>query len=388
MKAVTGRLHALDALRGAMMLLGLVLHAAASYTLRPLGDGWPYQDVQTSPVFDGIAYVIHLFRMPAFFAVAGFFAALLYAREGARGFARNRAKRVLLPLVIFWATVGPLILGGFYFAMTHSGLITGERLLAAAAASGALTNPSPMHLWFLWYLVLYYAGTLALLRVIGGRSMSAEAAARLTTSWWSLPLWAGITTLTLLPMRQPGIEMSPLLFPDPRPVAAYAVFFVFGWLLYRGRAHLQRLTMWWSWRLLLTCLGVVLAWRFSFVYWPHGPTLWVLTRAIVAFITWALVLASFGLFLRYAHREHPAVRYAADASYWMYIVHLPVVIWTAGLLARAPLHASGKFTLVLVVTAAVSALTYHAFVRRTWIGALLNGRRMTDARSAPEVGLV
>lgn len=117
MEAGTGRLHALDALRGAMMLLGLVLHAGASYTLRPLGDSWPYQDLRTSPVFDVLVYVIHLVRMPAFFAVAGFFAALLYARDGAAGMARNRAKRVLLPLVIFWAAVGPLVLGGFYFAV-------------------------------------------------------------------------------------------------------------------------------------------------------------------------------------------------------------------------------------------------------------------------------
>jgi peptidoglycan/LPS O-acetylase OafA/YrhL len=382
MEGGTGRLHALDALRGAMMLLGLVLHAGASYTLYPLGDGWPYQDLRTSVGFDVLLYVIHLFRMPAFFAVAGFFAALLYTRDGSAGMARNRAKRVLLPLVIFWATVGPLILGGFYFAITRGGRMTGDELVAQAAGAFRLSELSPMHLWFLWYLVLYYAGTLALIRIMGARSISAETAARLTTSWWSLPLWAGVTTLTLLPMRQPGILPSPLLFPDPRPVVAYAVFFIFGWLLYRGRAELQRLTTWWSWMLLLTCVCTVLAWQFSFTFWWHAPTAWVLERVIVAFLTWALVLASFGLFLRHVRREHPAVRYAADASYWMYIVHLPVVIWTAGLLARVPLHASLKFALVLVVTTAVSALTYQGFVRRTWIGALLNGRRARPAMTS------
>ena len=388
MEAATGRLHALDALRGAMMLLGLVLHAGASYTRYPLGGGWPYQDLRTSVGFDVLLYVIHLFRMPAFFAVAGFFAALLYARDGASGMARNRAKRVLLPLAIFWAAVGPLILGGFYFAITRGGRMTGDELIAQTAGAFRLSELSPMHLWFLWYLVLYYAAALAWLRVIGNRSVPADMAARLTTSWWSLPFWAGITTLTLLPMRQPGIEASALLLPDPRPVVAYAVFFVFGWLLYRSRAGLQRLTMWWSLKLLVTCLLVVTAWQLSFTYWWHAPTAWVLVRVIVAFITWALVLASFGLFLHYVRREHPAVRYAADASYWMYLVHLPVVISTAGVLARAPLHASMKFAIVLVVTTAVSALTYQAFVRRTWIGALLNGRRAPEARSASGAGLV
>jgi hypothetical protein len=42
------RYHALDALRATMMLLGLVLHSAVSYTARPLGAAWPYHDQQTS----------------------------------------------------------------------------------------------------------------------------------------------------------------------------------------------------------------------------------------------------------------------------------------------------------------------------------------------------
>lgn len=384
METGTGRLHALDALRGAMMLLGLVLHAGASYTATPLGYSWPYQDARTSPVFDTLLYVIHLFRMPAFFAVAGFFAALLYARDGAAGMARNRATRVLLPLVIFWAAAGPLILGGFYFAITRGGRMTGDELLAQAAGAFRLSELSPMHLWFLWYLVLYYAGTLALMRVIGDRSVPADTAARLTTSWWSLPLWAGITTLTLLPMRHPGIETSPLLFPDPRPVVAYAVFFAFGWLLYRGRAALQRLTMWWSWRLPAAMLPVVAAGYIGILTFSGDARLvHIVGCVLVGALTWALVLAISAGFLHYVRREHPAVRYAADASYWMYIVHLPVVLWTAGLLARAPLDASVKFAIVLVVTTAVSGLTYHAFVRRTWIGVLLNGRRLHRHRMAP-----
>jgi fucose 4-O-acetylase-like acetyltransferase len=99
------RYHALDALRAAMMLLGLVLHSAASYTQRPLGEAWPIHDPHNSVLFDLLVVFIHLFRMPVFFFVAGFFAALLYARDSARGLARNRVRRVLLPLLLFWITV-------------------------------------------------------------------------------------------------------------------------------------------------------------------------------------------------------------------------------------------------------------------------------------------
>lgn len=44
------RVHALDALRAAMMLLGLVLHAAASYVVTPLERGWPFKDATSARV--------------------------------------------------------------------------------------------------------------------------------------------------------------------------------------------------------------------------------------------------------------------------------------------------------------------------------------------------
>lgn len=66
------RYHSLDALRAAMMLLGIVLHSAASYVAGPMGAAWPYKDAQTSGVFNLTVFFIHIFRMPVFFVAAGF----------------------------------------------------------------------------------------------------------------------------------------------------------------------------------------------------------------------------------------------------------------------------------------------------------------------------
>jgi glucans biosynthesis protein C len=85
------RYHALDALRAAMMLLGLVLHAAISYIETPMPSLWPYSDPQRSLAFDLTVFFIHVFRMPVFFVVAGFFAAFVYHRDGAARFAATAA---------------------------------------------------------------------------------------------------------------------------------------------------------------------------------------------------------------------------------------------------------------------------------------------------------
>jgi peptidoglycan/LPS O-acetylase OafA/YrhL len=63
------RYHALDGLRAGMMLLGIVFHAALPYTTLPR---WPFKDSSTHPVFDVLTVFLHIFRVPIFFAMAGF----------------------------------------------------------------------------------------------------------------------------------------------------------------------------------------------------------------------------------------------------------------------------------------------------------------------------
>ncbi len=143
-----------------MMLLGLVLHSAASYTSRPLGAAWPYHDAQASPWFDLLGFIIHLFRMPVFFMVAGFFGALLFYRDGPGGMARNRLKRVLAPLALAWVVLYPLTAAGFVFALGRGGT-AGAPGWGYVTSGTFLTRPNLIHLWFLYDLLLLYAAALA-----------------------------------------------------------------------------------------------------------------------------------------------------------------------------------------------------------------------------------
>src|SRR6266498_4861018 len=73
------RYHSLDALRGTMMLLGIYLHAAVAFSRH---GSWPWKDGSTTGVFDLSLGLIHAFRMPVFYVMAGFFAALLLEQRG------------------------------------------------------------------------------------------------------------------------------------------------------------------------------------------------------------------------------------------------------------------------------------------------------------------
>lgn len=369
-----------------MMLLGIVLHGIASYTTLPLGDAWPFRDAHTSDLLNLPLFVIHLFRMPAFFALAGFFAAMLLERGGLRLLVANRAKRVLFPLIVFWAALTPLVAAGFVFAI-HMG--TGVPVAEIVSANATRVEVNTMHLWFLYYLVIFYAAAAVTVWLTQGRGLPAGVCAALTTSWWAPLLWLAATVGTLLTMPFPTLEAATTLTPPLRSLAGHGVFFLFGWLLFRGRARLDILPRR-AWRSsVLAFIAIVL-----FIALELAPpfddarSMHVVRSIVTATGTWALVLAVIGLSLRYVTRERPAVTYLSRAAYWVYLVHLPVVITVAGALAPATLHAFVKVAVVVGVTTAVSLVTYHVFVRDTRLGTFLNGRRVSPASPSPaEVSL-
>ena len=70
------------------------------------------------------------------------------------------------------------------------------------------------------------------------------------------------------------------------------------------------------------------------------------------------------------------VRWVADSSYWVYVMHLPVVLVIGTLMFELPWPADLKFIIVCVVTGALGFATYWAFIRYTFIGTMLNGKRI------------
>lgn len=378
------RYHALDALRATMMLLGLVLHSAVSYTAHPLGAAWPYQDQQTSPVFDLVVFFIHLFRMPVFFVVAGFFGALLFDRDGAGGMVRNRLRRVLAPLALAWIVLYPLTAAGFVFARSQ-GTTAGAPEWEYITSGTFLMTPNLIHLWFLYDLLILYAAALVaapmLRRTPDGWRRGVDAIFnRLLTSAWGPITWAAATALTLLPMSSAGLDTSISFAPPLRILIAYGVFFAFGWLLYQRRDLIDALRRRCRWHLLAgaVCSGLylltILHPLFADAAYRHLTGVGTASVAI-----WLLIFGITGLFVRHCERPSPFARYLADASYWMYLVHLPLTIWIPGLLASVALPGIVKFAIVLSVTVCMTLLTYHAFVRSTAVGALLNGRRYPRA---------
>ncbi|MBL4685006.1 MAG: acyltransferase family protein [Nannocystaceae bacterium] len=379
------RLHGLDALRAVMMLLGLALHAMVSYgPLRSLGEMWPYLDANTSVICDLAIVSIHAFRIPVFFVMAGYFSSMLYERRGALGLMSNRLSRIGLPFIVGLLVVYPITRAGFVFATSTTQVgIAGAWSSVPPAMHSPYAQANTIRPWFLYYLLYFYVAALLCARLVEMLPATVQARGRavferITGSRWRVVLLAGLTALTLLPMRTASFDTSATFMPEFPTLSAYFVFFGFGWLLYGSRGLLKTFSRFaWTQCAVATVLFLpnFLALRAVWSGAPYGAFARVVAAVSGGLIVWLLVFGLLGLFLRHFERPSAKIRYLVDASYWLYLLHLPLAIWLPGLMSEWNAPALLKVAIVLGVMAPTLLGSYHLFVRSTAIGAVLNGRR-------------
>jgi peptidoglycan/LPS O-acetylase OafA/YrhL len=389
------RLYALDALRAVAMLLGLVLHAAIPFMRGDVAGAipfmqdtlrfWPVADRAVHPSFDWLVYLIHAFRMPAFFVMAGFFAHLLFRRRGSRRFTEQRVQRIGLPFV---AAVLVLIPIG-YVVWTY-----GWRLRAAAGLTFTESvgrpvselAPSPMHLWFLEYLLIMYAATVVVVVIVGrlwgGRFGPAldRRARPLIASPWAAVILAAATLPPMLRMDEWTSDTPHSFIPSYHLVAFYGLFYLFGWLLYAQQDLLGRIAARSGWHL---AAGLLVLPLLTFVLGPAAQAaagqdrllLEFLGRAAFSLLGWLLTLGVIGLFLRCFDRPSPTMQYLSDAAYWTYLVHLPLVALFNILVADWDLPGAVKMWGVVLASSGLLLLSYQLAVRHTIVGRILNGPR-------------
>lgn len=375
------RYHAFDALRAVALLLGIVLHAAASFV--PRNPNWAIVDHSTHPFMLLLVFVIHIFRLAAFFLMAGFFGRLVCDRKGEACFVRDRLKRILLPLAAGWCVLFPLIMTVWIWGAQRSGggFLPREAWNVPAplvAVSGIVRGEvfkggfRLAHLWFLYYLLMMYVLVLAGRR-LWPRRMAPDGFIRAVVNHplGILALAApAALVLSLAPHRFGVPTPDRTLAPEWMPLAAYGSFFVCGWLLHRQPGLLEVLKRRWIPYLALAALFTAAA--MAAAGRPGGRWVYAVSYALAM---WSWVFGLAGLFLRFLSAASAAWRYLSDSSYWLYLAHLPLVVFLQVAMARLAWPWSVKFALILGVSLAVLLVSYDFFVRGTFVGAVLNGRR-------------
>jgi len=371
------RYHGLDALRAFAMLLGVALHGGMSYVGAYLEDGnlagWPFDSSSSGLILLLIAW-IHAWRMQTFFLMAGFFAHLVIQRRGMRSFLKNRFQHIFIPFVLGMIIVVPLTIAVILYGAWRTGTLA--QLENDSSSGGGLP---PLHLWFLYYLLGFYLVTLAVYQIA---DRLPELAARVlrradqTIRWvmesrWRV-LWLALPTMLL---RALVTSEDVMLFgPNMMFFIYHSLFFAFGWLIFRQSALLKTLSARRVW------LGDLLLGRF--VVMPVRLLLSgavseqnLLYTGVYSLETWLVLFGLVGMFDALNSQARGWVHYLADAAYWVYLMHMPLVALLSVWLMDVHWAAFPKFMIVCGVSLGVLLATYQWGVRYTLIGQLLNGPR-------------
>jgi peptidoglycan/LPS O-acetylase OafA/YrhL len=371
------RLYYMDNLRALAMLFGVFFHAALAYS-PSLKESWFTSDQQSSVILEFSIYFLHLFRMPFFFFISGFFALMMIENKSAKAYLRNRTKRVLLPFVLFL----PLIIGstlaliGWALENVDNPPIFLQFLGSPEAKKMA---PSTMHLWFLFNLYLFAIMTVCFHKMkLFSNAISKQVATKL--------FFLLILPLLLLPAlisQSSPLPAADKFFPELWSFGFYGVLFLAGGLLYKQQKLLTNLLKYKTTLLVISLISyayfynhilveidVNTAQKSMIVSLKHNAL--ALTEAIIAVY---MTLYCLMVGKRFLNTKNRMLTFIADSSYWTYLLHIPVLLFIQFYLLNLDINMWVKFLLSVSVTLLICFFSYLLLVKKTLIGRLLNGKK-------------
>lgn len=388
------RLDYLDAVRAIALILGIVFHASLSFM--PIFIGWAVMDISTSDLVRYFVLISHSFRMELFFLIAGFFACMTLKSRGLASFFRTRLVRIAVPFILGWFLLQPLLTSGWIMGAES---LRGEVNIVAALTTGfenlsAIPNGLFVgtHLWFLYYLLMVSVLAVVLRFLLQLNSSIHSVVSRASEH---MVTWICTSKLGILAVSLPTVaclwQMSywgmvtpdKSLVPNIPVLLVYGGFFLFGWLLNQHLACINEFGKV-SWGKVILCfLAITVAVILSAYEALPGHEYYAIFKASFllsyAIMMWTLVALSIGICKRLFSQSNQFVRYIADSSYWLYLIHLPIVVWLQIAFAEIPWHWVIKLGSICALTLILSLVIYDLIIRPSVIGWVLNGKRKSSA---------
>ena len=361
------RLCYIDNLRSTLVVFVISMHAADTYS--PLGN-WYFTDrtpLSTSVLLFFAAWQMFLqaFFMGLLFFIAGLFVPGSLDRKGPLQFARERLRRLGLPVLFYMFVLGPVT--EYYLA--HSWTSTeatsfANEWLKHIRNGEILQENGP--LWFCLALLIFSLGYMVLRKLEPPRSPRAAPG---TAGLICFAVIMAVATFLVRAGRPPTV-----LNMHPGDFAQYILLFTAGALAARQQWLTQlsfRHGM--IWLNLVATLGLVV-WLAIIVEGGaldadtgsySGGWHWQ-SAALGLWESFTCVGVCFGLlvvFRKTLNYQTRLTKFASDNAFSVYVFHPPVVIALARVLHLAPLHPLLKFVL-LTLGAVVASFFLSAVIFR------------------------
>ena len=365
----SSRLHYLDNLRVFAMLFGILVHAC---TVTDFGPLEVIQEVSSN------------FRMGTFFAVSGYFAALLLAQKSPGAFLASRVTALAVPFFSGLILLNPVTLW-LIFRIHDSPVTISELphiLRLAILQDAPVQGPViwHLHLWFLLSLCFYTVTAPALLLIQKRLSNMADTIGflgRIAPFLYPLLVALGVTSFVI--GLRAVFKFTLGLFDPPWVVLAtvqYWPFYIMGLWLY-GQVRI--------WNIVhridpILITSAVIFWLAVSLFAVRDGIMFETVETVRRSLTVCAALFSLlWIFRKFLDRRSYVSALLSGSVYTIYLFHFLVIYMLAALLAPIPDHGSiFLFSVICILTFAMT-LSIHVFLIRhsDFLLFIFNGRRKT-----------
>jgi peptidoglycan/LPS O-acetylase OafA/YrhL len=374
--------NGINAARVFASLLVVIFHAAVPYMTSPI-PLWVVHDTAQHISVDMLIFWVNGFAMPLFFLLGGWSIAKSSIQRPFLGFAWHRINRLGQTFLLALVLIVPILLLTWGIGLLYTERLTMANLTRLNFPSSLRSHLGPCHLWFLEYLLLLSIAWAAIARIgqrlprLHGWIQGKYLEPILGSAWGALLLSVPAALILMFDMEAP-FRLIPEFAIDTSRLMYYFVFLVGGvWLANQPRAYAILSAM--------APLNLLMATAVFIVLDPL--TLSVFARTLVdsarwlvvclqPIFAWSMVLGFLGAAIRWCGRPNETIRYNHEASFWVYLAHLPVVCIVQLMLLEWQLQPWIKLSIAAASGFLISLISYELCVRYSFLGSVINGRRI------------